>query len=71
MIHNRKDSQSLGWYVIATNYSSYMLEASNEDEARTRADALHPYVWINEKVKDVRPAKRSEWKAIQEDFKHG
>ena len=64
-------SGGLGWYVIDTNYNSYMLEASNKDDARTRADALHPYVWLDEKIKDVRPAKRSEWKAIQEDLKYG
>tara|TARA_B100000287_G_scaffold54994_1_gene48257 strand:- start:223 stop:438 length:216 start_codon:yes stop_codon:yes gene_type:complete len=71
MIHNRKDSPSLGWYVIGTNYDSYMLEASSEEDALNRANELKPWVWLDGSIKDVRLAKRSELKAIQEDFKHG
>ena len=47
-----------------------MLEASSEDDARNRANELKPWVWLDGSIKDVRPARRSELKAIQEDFKH-
>lgn len=59
-------SNGLKLFVINTDGGEYLLEAPNSKDARTRARLLGHL--MDETVKDV---KRSEYKAICKDIKHG
>ncbi len=70
MNHNHfVDAPGLCSYVVLTDDGEYLIEAANDDEARLRATHLADL--MDENIKDVQPAQRSEYKAIQRELKHG
>ena len=64
-----KDDYGLNLYVVHSDGGEYLLQASNIKEADTRAKNLG--LLMDESIKDVSLAKRSEYKAIYEDIKYG
>jgi len=66
MQFDASDGYGLQLYVVNTDGGEYLLEAPNSKDARTRARLLGHL--MDEHVKDI---KRSEYKAICKDIKHG
>tara|TARA_B100001250_G_C19761976_1_gene772902 strand:+ start:1412 stop:1624 length:213 start_codon:yes stop_codon:yes gene_type:complete len=63
------DEYGLNLYEVQTSGGEYLLQASSLRGAHLQAQSLG--LLMDETLKDIRLAKRSEYKAIMEDLKHG